>query len=105
MRGKGYRVVCPVCGRAFTSNTKLEFKMQALPKFHEHVMTEHRDWINSWYAQNKKNFRYVKRQCLKPFGDSIPIGYWLDGRPVIAIVPNLKKRIERKQINSLDCLE
>jgi len=70
--------------------------MQVLRKFHEHVVVEHRDWINSWYNENRKNFRYVKRECLKPFKNSLPIGYWLNGRAIFAEAPlNIVDKIRR----------
>jgi len=89
MGGRGIvcRITCPVCGRVFSSKTKYDFKLYTLKEFHEHMMSEHKDWINSWYEKNRKSFRYVKRECLKPFRGSKPIGYWLGGRPIFAEAP------------------
>ena len=46
--------------------------------------------IASGLNENRKNFRYVKRECLKPFKNSLPIGYWLKDK----IRKRMKRRLE-----------
>ena len=72
--GMLYRLVCPVCGKAFEARGKV-FLNGIWIELCKHVKNNHRRWLNEWYRRNRKNFLYVRRECLKPFKKQMPIGW------------------------------
>ena len=68
-----YVISCPVCNEEFAATRKSDIKWMK-SKLREHLEKSHVREVELWYERNRKNWRYVKRECLKPFKKKLPVG-------------------------------
>jgi len=101
-----YVLRCPACGREFRACGKHNVRY-ARDELVEHVLASHVDWLDGWLRQHGKNWRYVRRECVKAFGGRCA-GVAGDGCPlVLSAPPGLlgKMRKARNLRELLDALD
>jgi len=78
-----YIIPCPICDEEFATTRKSDIKW-IKAKLREHLQKNHIKEVEEWYMKNRKNWRYVKNECLKPFKKKVVIGVMGGGKPLRA---------------------
>ena len=97
-----YVISCPVCNEEeFAVTRKSDIKWMK-KKLSEHLQKSHAREVEEWYEKNRKNWRYVKRECLRPFKKKLVIGA-VEGRVLKAKIDEetLRRLEEAKNLSSL----
>jgi len=84
-----YLVKCPFCPKTFDSPVKYLIKL-ATAKLIEHLEQNHLDAVEEWYNEHPKAFRYIKRECIKPFKQAMAVIFTAGGERI-----RVEKRYEK----------
>jgi len=68
-----YIIQCPICNEEFSTTAKSNIKW-VKTELRKHLQKDHIKEVEEWYMKNKKAWRYVKNECLKPFKKKLVVG-------------------------------